>query len=249
MTTTQIPDGIEFGLLPRAAYRGTWAAPTADERKIEPLARNDFRSWDVTRFIRHTYKQVGGTCAAQAPSYGVLFGRELAGLPLVVPNPYTLYGQHTSNIRVGSSLPENLECLANVGVCGDDFCPLANADINPRNWPTRWKDNAALHRVREWSELDGNARRVFDLIWTQGERGFPTIIGNSRAFGGPHSVIATWGRIDGSRLMLGGKNSWGESWSNCGIPGCWEFSEANFGDVADWGAWSYYAGTHEKGTA
>lgn len=245
--TIQIPDGVEFGLLPKSAYRGTWAAKSAEEARIRPMQRSDFQSWDVTVWIDHTYRQVGGTCAAHAPCYGVLFGRKLNGLPLVIPNCYTLYGQHTSNIKVGSSLPENLEYLANVGVCGDDFYPLANADINQRNWPTHWKDNARLHCVKEWAELTGGtAREVFDLLWTQGERGFPTIIGNGRAFGGPHSVIVTWGRIDGATLRLGGKNSWGQDWTNCSRAGCWEFPEREFGDVDDWGAWSYLSGTFER---
>jgi hypothetical protein len=168
--------------------------------------------------------------------------RELEHQPQVLISPYSIYGQGSSNINSGLPIESGLTIIRDVGACDDDTVPIADANIRVRTWPANWKDNAANYRAAEWDDLGGD----FALMWTMIQRyGWPVVLG-TRAFSGAHCVCATECGFDGSTPWLGGPNSWGSSWSNCGKAGFWRYNERALRDVPGYGSWALRSVTYTE---
>jgi hypothetical protein len=237
MSEIILPDGIVFGCQPRETEPGA-VFRSASAAGIEPLPRSEFRDWDLSSAAGKSYNQGStGSCVGHGTAKGAEIAYRLTGAQVGQFNGFVVYANTFArgvSWRSGTTLEAGLESIRDIGVpeVSDDFPAQATT-----RWPADWKARCARHRVLEFIDFDGNAKRIFELIWTVGQKlGFPSVIGSSRAWGGGHCVCCCWGRKDGNVYRIGGPQSWGD-WTNCGRPGFWEHPESAFPDLDSMGSW------------
>jgi hypothetical protein len=238
MSEIILPDGIVFGCQPRETEPGA-VFRSASAAGVEPLPRSKWQDWDLSSVVGTIYNQGRtGSCVGQGSAKACEMATRLTGATVGTLNGFVVYANCFSG-RVswssGTALENGLQALRDIGApeVSDDFPAEATT-----RWPSDWKARCAQHRVTEFVDFDGDAERVFALIWTMGQKfGMPSIMGASRCWGGGHCTAVSGGRYSGGKAYLNGPNSWGDSWSNCGRPGFWEFAEAKLSDLDRMGCW------------
>lgn len=239
MSDVILPSGVLFGCQPRTTAQGA-IFRSAAVAKIDPLPRAKWKDWDFNACIGEFYNQGRtGSCVGQGSTKCAEIATRLTGLDPGTLNGFVVYA-NTFSGRVswgsGTSLEAGLKSISAFGAprVTDEWPAVASTS----NWPKDWRDRCSQNRVTEWVDFDGDSERIFALVWTWGQKyGLPSVIGASRAWGGGHCTCVSMGRIANGTAKIGGPNSWGSSWTNCGMPGMWEFSESRLGDLDRMGCW------------
>lgn len=239
MTNIILPDGVRFGCHPRETEPGA-VFRSASAAGIEPLPRSKWKDWDLSACVGRIANQGStGSCVGHGSTKSVEIAARMTGANIGYLNGFVVYANTFSgrvSWRSGTTLEAGLEALRDTGApeVTDDWPAKATAS----GWPKDWKARCSQHRVTEWLDLDGDAERVFALMWTWGQRGWPSVMGASRCWGGGHCTAVSFGRLTAGEPIIGGPNSWGDSWTNCGRPGMWSFAESKLNDVDRMGCWT-----------
>lgn len=239
MPDIELPEGVLFGCHPRTTAAGV-VFRCATDSGIDPLPRSKWKDWDLSSVVGKIFNQGStGSCVGQGSTKAVEMATRLTGANVGTLNGFATYANTFSgrvNWRSGTTLEAGLEALRDVG------CPEVTDDwpakATTSGWPKDWKTRCAQHRVTEFLDLDGDSERIFALMWTWGQQGWPSVMGAARCWGGGHCTAVSFGRLNGGKAYLGGPNSWSDAWSNCGRPGFYEWQESKLSDLDSHGCWS-----------
>lgn len=239
MSEIKLPDNVRFGCHPRETEPGA-VFRSARAVGIEPLPRSKWENWNLSACVGRIADQGStGSCVGHGSAKAAEIAARMTGANVGYLNGFAVYANTFSgrvNWRSGTTLEAGLEVLRDIGApeASNDWPAKATTS----GWPKDWKARCSQHRVTEWIDLDGDAERVFALMWTWGQRGWPSAMGASKCWGGGHCTAVARGRLDGSKAYIGGPNSWGLGYSNCDLPGWYEWPEAKLSDLDRMGCWA-----------
>lgn len=207
------------GCLERVSQPGQWCPMAADHIELVPDGEWDALSKQITLrpMARHTLNQDGvGSCATESTGGAVMVAEALAGLPLTVLNPWSIYWYTSGGRDSGSSIDENLVYVREHGIASEAAWPRS------KGWRAK-PDEAAMedakkHRILEFYDVENVPEMVSALL-----RGFPVVFGANG-----HAILAVQHMGDYPLIL----NSWGTSWGDGGFGKWCSYREIN---------WSYGA--------
>lgn len=159
--------------------------------------------------------------------------QRLAGRKGVLLSAGNLAGQVTGYRDDGASIQDVFAMLTKKGQVARSL--IGQYDYQGRDWPKGWETEAAKYRAIAWD--CGQDKTTIDALVSGLIRRDPGVLGTA-AFGGGHAVSVLGYTLDSKgKLTLTGANSWGPTWTNCGRPGWWAYSESQLRDVSSFGAY------------
>lgn len=155
-----------YGLMPRSTHpvygkNRCYAAaniPLIDWKdipdRIADLERNKASLWHVWNEsdIGVLNQSNLSYCHAFSAVMGVMVDRALRGLPYKELSASSVGAPVTGYRNAGAWILEDLEQMKKVGVATTEFVPMLTT--RRADFKQGWEQNAARHRVLEWSELD-----------------------------------------------------------------------------------------------
>lgn len=210
-----IPDGCRTGCLPRSSKFGDVCKLAADG--IELIPRDQWKDLIGTVSLRPCVRQIldqdgAGSCATESTTQSEMIGREVAGLPFVLLNPWSIYRVTSGGRDNGSSIDENLVFARDTGILPEAYWPRSKGfRATP---PDGWEKVAARYRIDEFFDIGS-----IDEVGSALLRGFAVVFGWSG-----HSCIMT--RLL-STITAEYANSWGD-WGDQGF-GKINLNSINFG--------------------
>jgi hypothetical protein len=157
-------------------------------------------------FVKVVLDQDGaGSCATESTTGGVMVGRQFAGLPFVLLNPWFIYHMTSGGRDQGSSIDENLAFVRENGIAPESVWPRSKGW---RATPSDEAKEAALdYRIEEFYDVSTIDEMVSCLL-----QGFPVVYGSNG-----HSVLKLRHLDENQGEDL---NSWAETWGRKGF-GVW----------------------------
>ena len=208
-----------WGCLQRRSFPGDWPM-AADRIELVPEGQWDALASQIT--LRPYVKTVldqgqVGSCAAESSTQALMIAREMAGLPHVPLNPYSVYHTTSGDTDHGSNIDDNLEHLMIYGACPESVWPRS------KGWraePSAEAKAAALEfRIAEFFDISTIEEFVSALL-----RGFPVVWGANG-----HAICAV--QHEGTYPLI--VNSWGQ-WEDGGFGKWATYKQVNFA----YGAWA-----------
>jgi len=215
-------------VLPPQSKPGQWA-PMASSA-VEIIPEGDWpaeieKKADRRHLVWHRYNQRSvGSCASEGCGGGLTFIREVAGLPRVQFNPWSVYRIVSGGYDRGSSLDANLKQYRDVGVLPESYFPRWGANANRWNSrpPSGWEEIAQHYRIGEWYYVRNKV-----------EFGSCLLAGHCVYFGYPGHAILAVDLVDSDTILY--LNSWG-NWGDNG------FGTLSWRNV-EWGYGAYSTNT------
>lgn len=208
------------GCRPRKSGVGEWCPLAKDHIPIIP--RDEWSEWvgrvSLRQKVWHVLDQGNvGSCATESTTQAVMITRELAGLPRVALNPWSIYQATSGGRDRGSSIDENLRHAREHGIASMAIWPRA------KGWRKKLSEaaveDAKKYRIEEFYDIRNTDEFVSAIL-----RGFPVVWG---ARG--HALCKVAHLSDAKGLDV---NSWGTDWGDKGF-GSW----ANYAKIQ----WNYGA--------
>jgi hypothetical protein len=211
-----VPATFKPGCLPRASKPGEICPLFADRIKVIP--RGDWKDMlglvSLRPCVPVVFDQDGvGSCAAEASCQALQIGREFAGKPREIVNPWSVYRTTSGGRDQGSNIDSNLSHLRQYGAASQNVMPrynrLENSDSGAIN---RWnaslspeaKDDALRFRIDEFYDISTVEEFMTALLL-----GMPVVYGRRG-----HALVAVEPVSLTSFRMC---NSWHQSWGDDGF--------------------------------
>jgi hypothetical protein len=219
----QVFAGGEYRLLqgcqPRESRYGSLAWAPAAASQLPVIPRSDWaariQQAEAERsMIKHLIADLDpldqngkNSCASNSVTFALMAARRRMGEPDVLLSPGSIYGPITGGANVGTSLDDNCQQVATVGIASQSIVP-PNA-INPRTFPSQWQNDAASHKLTLWFDVGSIEEQITCAIL-----GLPVAGGLSWW---SHAVCQIGASVlsDGT-IVVDMINSWGKSYGDNG---------------------------------
>lgn len=211
-TTTNLPEGIKGGLLPRRDRPGESCPMLSAAAGFDVIPRSEWATWigrsaNLSSAVWSIFNQESvGSCASESVCGGFKICRELAGLPKVEFNPLGIYGRVNGGSDNGSTLSDNLTFLRDKGAFPESIWPRSKGwRANPSQ---EAYDAAKNYRLDEFFEVSN-----WDEFATALLRGWPVYYGRQS-----HAIVAVDLLNDRQVVYLNSWGQWGQGTEFCDIP-------------------------------
>jgi len=202
------PPGYRPGCLPRKSRFGEICSLAKEKIPIIPEGEWDQWIGKVTLrpLVWVVLNQLNvGSCASESSTQSLMLGREIAGQPEVLLNPYYVYHTVSHGRDSGSSIDENLDFLRSNGCASEEIWPRS------KGWKgtpsAEANEDAKKYKIVEFYDIGTTQECVSALLC-----GFPVVYGADG-----HAVCAI-AHLNAKEPQI--VNSWGESWKDGGF-GVW----------------------------
>ncbi len=159
----------KLAALPRRSRPGENVMFKPFAQVVGRIPRDKWKQVTIERHVQRIMDQNGyGSCGAEAACQAVEVCRDFGGLPAMPLSAGVLYRFSGGGGDNGSSLEDNLRYLVSQGTTDETTVP--HLEMNPRKWPSNWKENAKRYRVLEAFDCE-----TFDDMASALQLGFPVV--------------------------------------------------------------------------